>query len=282
MSGGPAVKRRSARESGSRRAARFWLFVILIALVAMLIVPAIASATVAQRGAATTATTTNTNLTIAKPTGVTTGDLMLVTIAKSNNRTTAPSATGWTLVGGANLGGMTYRYGAVLYRVATAGDAAVTNYTFALGAGTDNAAGGIVAFSGVNSSTPFDVTPGAILVNGSSNTVTATGITTASANAAVVMLGMVSASAPTFSGWTTTSPGALTELLDRQSSANSVGAAWKLKPTAGVTGNGTATISGTGERNGGLLLALRPALIPLTVSAAGVNRTYKTARPTPP
>jgi hypothetical protein len=273
-SGGRISKRRVARESGSRRTARFWLFVILIALVAMLIVPAIASATVAPRGTATSATTTNTNLTIAKPTGVTAGDLMLVTIAKSNNRTTAPSATGWALISGANLGGGTYRYGAVLYKVATADDAGVANYTFALGTGTDNAAGGIVAFSGVDASTPFDVTPGAILVNASSNTVTATGITTASANAAVVMLGMASASAPTWSGWTMTSPGALTELLDRQSTSNSVGAAWRLKATAGATGNGTATLSGFGERNGGLLLALKPARIPLTVHAAGVNRTY--------
>lgn len=143
-------------------------------------------AQIALRGTATTSTSTNTNITIAKPTGVITGDLMLVNIAKGGNRTTAPSLAGWTLIDGVNLGGggATQRYGAVLYRVATAGEPA--NYTFALGAGTNSASGGIVAFSGVNTTTPFDVAPGTISVQPSQTGVVATSLTTVTANTATV------------------------------------------------------------------------------------------------
>jgi hypothetical protein len=72
------------------------------------------------------------------------------------------------------------------------------------------------------------------------------------------MFGMAAASAPTWSGWTTTSPGALTELYDFQGTSTTIGAAWALKPTTGATGPGAATLS-AGERNGGILIALRPA-----------------------
>ena len=232
-------------------------------------------AQIALRGTATIATSTNTNITIAKPTGVITGDLMLVNIAKGGNRTTAPSLAGWTLINGVNLGGTsaTQRYGAVLYRVATAGEPA--NYTFALGAGTDSASGGIVAFSGVDTTTPFDVTPGTISVQPSQTAVVATGITTVTANTAIVMFGQAAGDNPSWSAWNTTNPGILAELFDigqNNGNQSSAGASWALKPTVGPTGNGTATLS-FAERNGGILLALRPAC---TTSVAPTSITGTT------
>ncbi|MCX5992104.1 MAG: hypothetical protein NTZ04_07260, partial [Chloroflexi bacterium] len=218
------------------------------------------AAAIALRGPATTATTTGTSLTIAKPTGVVAGDVLLVNIAQVGNDTTNPTLSGWTVVAGADLGGtITHRRGAVLYKVAGASEP--TSYIFALGTGTDGAVGSIVAFSGVDTSgaTPFDVAPGTILVSGSSTTaVAATTITTASANAVVIMFGMADKGDPTYSGWTTTSPGALTELYDNQlTTTASVGAAWATKGTAGGTGAGAATLSSS-ERNGGILIALKP------------------------
>ena len=220
-------------------------------------------AQIALRGTATTSTSTNTNITINKPTGVITGDLMLVNIAKGGNRTTAPSLAGWTLIDGVNLGGggATQRYGAVLYKVATAGEP--VNYTFALGAGTNSASGGIIAFSGVDATTPFDVTPGTISVQVSQTGVVATSITTVTANTAIVMFGQAAGNNPTWNNgnWNSTSPGALTELFDVNQGTgdrSSAGAAWAAKPTIGATGNGAATLS-TAERNGGILLALRQA-----------------------
>ena len=209
-----------------------------------------------QRGTATTGTTTGTSLTISKPSGVVAGDVLLANIAVYGDNTTAPSSAGWTLVQGADLGGATARYGAVLYKVASSSEPA--SYTFTLGVGTTNAIGTIVAFSGVDVSgaTPFDAV-GAI-VTGAGGVVTTTQITTASANAAVIMFGEVSGTARAWSAWTTTSPGTLTELYDSPTTSAEVGAAWGTKPAAGVTGAGGAALSGGGDQHGAILVALKP------------------------
>ncbi len=231
--------------------------------------PNSAKAQIALRGSATTATSTNTNITINKPTGVVAGDILLVNIAKGGNNTNAPTLAGWSLISGVSLGGGggTQRFGAVLYKIAGASEPA--NYTFALGAGTDSASGGIVAFSGVDGTTPFDVTPPAISVQGNQAGVVGTGVTTVSANTAIVMFGQAAGNNPTWNNgaWNTTNPGALTELFDigqGSGDQSSAGAAWATKATIGATGNGTATLSAA-ERNGGILIALRPTC---TVPAA--------------
>jgi len=228
------------------------------------------SGQIALRGTATTASSTTTTLTINKPTGVVSGDIMIVAISKLNSTNTITAPTGWTSIDGRSLAGSTARYGAVFYKIAGASEGA--NYAFSLGTGTTNSSGAIVAFSGVNNTTPFDVTPGTISVQGSQTEVDATSITTVTTSAAVIMLGMAANSSPTWSGWTTTSPGALTQIASIQSTnTTTTGIAWAIKPTAGSTGTGKATLSGS-ERNGGLLIALKPAINTITLtSAAGTN-----------
>jgi len=231
--------------------------------------PTPTSAAVAQRGTATTGTTTNTSLTISKPSGVVAGDVMLVSIAQVGNNSVNPTYAGWTAVAGANLGGNPKSRGSVLYKVADGTEG--STFTFTLGSGTTGAVGSMVAFSGVDTSgaTPFDVSPGTILT-ANSTAAGATTITTVSADAAVIMFGMASNGAPTWSGWTTTSPGALTELYDSQNSSGgqaSVGAAWAAKAVAGATGAGAATLS-SAQRNGGILIALKPGGNPLPATAS--------------
>ena len=241
-------------------------------------------AQIAQRGTATVANTTGISLVIPKPAGIATGDVMLVNIAQQGTGALSnPTSTGWTLIAGANLNGGTNRWGTLLYKVATATDAAAatTNYTFALDAQANGSVGSIVAFSGVDVSgaTPFDVAPGSISVQGSQTTVSATAITTVSANAAVIMFGQAAASSPTWSSWSTTSPGTLTELFDNQSTGNStIGAAWAIKAAAGSTGNGSATLSAS-ERNGGILIALKP--IPPTPTITNFTPSSGCANTTP-
>ena len=224
---------------------------------------------IAVRGTATSASGT-TSLSISKPTGVVAGDVMIATFAKVGNTTALVAPSGWTLINGAILrASSTLIYGAVMYRVANATDTGVSSYTFPMITGTTSANGGIVAFSGVDSSGgflvgggsggPFDGVPGTIQANtGGSLSVNATGIITATANAAVLMCGMAG-STVTWSNWTTTSPGTLAEVLEGPHTASgSVGMAWAIKASAGATGSGTATLS-VSQRNGGLLLALRSA-----------------------
>ena len=238
---------------------------------------------IAQRGTATVSETLTTSLIINKPIGVIPGDVMIVNIAQQglddagNTNTLAnPTASGWTLVAGSNLLGGQDRWATVFYKIA--GSSEPLNYTFTLNARIAGAIGSIVAFSGVDisGSSPFDVTPSSITVAGSETTnVTATGITTVSNNAAVIMFGQASNSSPTWNGWTTTSPGSLTEIYDNQIMAStagkaSIGAAWAIKATPGNTGNGNATLS-SGQRNGGLLVALRPKP---TVTPTNSKGTY--------
>ena len=210
---------------------------------------------ITQRGASTTGHTKTTSLTINKPTGVVSGDVMLVNISQyGGSGLTSPTSSGWTLAAGSSLTD-SWKYGAVLYKVA--GGSEPSSYTFTLNSSVTYAVGDIVAFSGVDASV-FDVTPGSYSLH-SSSTCSATSITTVSANAAVIMFGDVSLDSYTFSSWSTTSPGTLVELYDDGDGNNyvEVGAAWAIKTSAGSTGAGSATLSGS-DQNGGILLALKP------------------------
>ena len=256
---------------------------LFFAIAAIFLLGSTAIGQITQRGSATNATTVNTSLTISKPAGVVSGDVMIVNIAQGGNNTTNPVLAGWTIVDGVSLAGGTLRYGSVFYRVADGTEGA--SFTFTLGSGVDAAAGSIVAFSGVDvtggvkangsAGGPFDVDPGVINVSASSSTATALTLTTATANAAIIMFAEAAGSAPTWSAWTTTSPGALTELYDNPNASGtqaSVGAAWAIKAAAGSTGNGTVTLSGGAQRNGGILVALKR----LTNAAPAVSLTPST------
>lgn len=222
---------------------------------------------IAQRGSATTANSTNTTLTINKPTGVVSGDVMIVNIAQRSS-TGAPSLAGWTLISSGAIDGGTTT-GAVLYKVA--GSSEPGSYSFSLGSGANNNVGSIVAFSGVDISgpTPFDVTPGTLSLSGSnSNSGSATSITTNTANAAVIMLSQINNN-QSMDPWSTTSPGTLTELYENQynpSGGNdlTVGAAWATKSTVGATGSGTVSYGGN-VRWGAILLALKAYVAPPSV-----------------
>lgn len=217
------------------------------------------------QGSATSATSINsTTLTITKPSGVVSGDLLLVNISKVGNDTEDPTLDGWTLIAGADLGGGTARRGSVLYRIADGTEG--SDFTFNLGTGTSSAVGAMVAFSGVDGNNPFDAT-GTLTVRNAANLQTAA-ISTATDGTAIIMFGMVGNTSATFSNWTTTVPGVLTELYDVNNGTNvAVGAAWAIKNAAGSTGNGTATV--VNSRNGSILIALK--------SSVSASSTFTTA-----
>ena len=193
-------------------------------------------AQIAQRESATTATGGGTSLTITKPVGIAVGDIMIANISESqgsNNLSTSASCAGWTVIDSRNLGVNNVR-GSVLYKIAIAADLSATNYIFSINTGANSSSGAIIAFSGVDTSSPFDVTPGTINATNAAS-ITATGITTVTANAAIIMLGQVGDNR-SYSAWTTTSPGILTELYDNINGTGfdtSVGGAWDIKATAG-------------------------------------------------
>jgi hypothetical protein len=234
-----------------------------------------ASAQIAQRGSATTATG-NKTITINVPTGVVAGDIMIANISEYYNGTNvSATSNGWTELSGSDLGNQ--GRGTILYRIANSSEPA--SYTFSA---TDNAAtktaGAIVAFSGVDENSPFDLITSSSLVTSADQAVTSlstiSGVTTVSSNAAVILFGMSSRGTTqtnaNFSSWAfATSPSPISELYDigwNGVAGAAVGAAWALKTTAGATGNGSFSV--VSSRTGGQVVILKPKVLRITAGSA--------------
>ncbi|MBK9486154.1 MAG: T9SS type A sorting domain-containing protein [Chitinophagaceae bacterium] len=252
---------------------------LLIAFVANLMLGSSAFAQITQvAGSPQNATTTGTLLTITKPSGLAVNDVMIANIVQSDNDNatlTDAVLNGWLLVEGTDFAssGTSHWHGTILYKVATASDVSAANFGFTLDSDADEGSvGAIVAFRNVDvtggvtatgaAGGPFDVEPGTISTSANTDisTVTVTGITTATPNAAVVMLGLLGNNRNFNADWQiATGSQALTELYDVPFNTgldNGIGAAWAIKSSASATGSGTVTLSGN-ARNGGILVALK-------------------------
>ena len=231
-------------------------------LLLLFLLPIFSFGQIAQRGSSTTNSTYNAALSINRPAGIVSGDVLILNIAqRGDKKLSNPAPSGWILIDGLDLGqtGSVRRQASVYYKIATAAEP--NSYTITLDKDHNGSTGSIIAFSGVDvsgvGSSPFDVVPGSI-TGSNSNTATATALTTVSPNAAIIMLTQAIGNDPFYSNWTTTSPGTLTELYDDGiSGVVSIGAAWAIKSSAGDTGTGSTSLT-VSERNGAILLALKP------------------------
>ncbi|MBP1663117.1 MAG: hypothetical protein H6Q19_257 [Bacteroidetes bacterium] len=241
------------------------VLVILLGMMTVFFTPAFSAIT--QVGTTQSAYVTgkgNRTLTLAKPAGLTAGDIMIVSIVKYNGSISDPTApTGWTKIDARGLCGSSYDRGAVFYRIANGSEGASFSFTIpGTVLSTTYAEGALIAYTGVDLLSPFDVTPGTITTPGAAaTTVSPVGITTVSNNALVLMLGLSSSyylNTCSFDSWSVTTSPSLTELYDLLGAeVASVGAASGIKDTAGATGNGTITLSLLSYA-GGIILALRP------------------------
>jgi hypothetical protein len=209
--------------------------------------------TIVYRSQTTTTYATRTNTVVNKPSGVVDGDLLLFRIV-TGLQTEAPDATppaGLTQIGttidmvdgsGYNVEARTY------YRVASSEP---SSYTFTHTSCSSQ--GIILAYDGVDTTTPLDVTPSVATSTG--NTSTATSITTVTANAMLVLIESDWADAAAAS----TPPTGMTERFDATLSY----VAEQVKTTAGATGTKVLTNSNVngGSRWSAVLIALRPAAI---------------------
>jgi hypothetical protein len=204
---------------------------------------------IAFRSASSAANTTATTLVIPAPAGVVAGDALLASVAARGAPVLTPPA-GWTLVR-LDLSGGTIRQ-AVYVKIAGASEPA--SYSFGLSS-AQSAAGGIVAYSGVDPTTPIDAHGGQI--NTSSVTSTAPSITTTGVNR--MLVGLFAKSTLT----THTPPAGMTERFDQQVPAANqykvtVSATDQPLAAAGATGTRVATTAQAGH-SVGQLVALRPA-----------------------
>jgi hypothetical protein len=187
---------------------------------------------------------------IGKPAGVATGDVLIAQFTSNANPSVAAAPSGWSTVV-APLSVKTNARVFVYYHVVTDAAAEPASWTWTLSSAQKwNAL--MTAFTGVDTTTPFD-TAAATKVNSTSvASVAVPGVTTTTAGALLVGgvgidSGSVSAAPP--GGWT--------EAME-SSGAQVAELAHVTRPTAGATGSATWTLS-QAMPAAGWLRALRPA-----------------------
>jgi hypothetical protein len=213
---------------------------------------------VLRSGGTSLATSASGSLTLAKPSGVVAGDVMVAGITWfGNHGSFSPTPpTGWTLIrrdGDNTIGEFSY------YRVATSSQ--TTSWTWA--GLTENAVGGIAAYSGVDNANPVNASGGE--VDSISGQEIAPSVTTTRANVVLVgFFGLVNQT-------TMTPPGSMTPVFSGFSSGSGGGssqvsllAAQEGWPNPGATGSRTATAPGS--RSAGQLIALQPPAFPHATS----------------
>jgi len=168
----------------------------LIALATLILGHYPARAAIAMRGTgATAAWSSGSTITLTKPTGVVAGDVMLVSIAQhdSSGTPTAATLSGWTPVKSGTLGGNSPDFGTILYKVA--GSSEPSNYAFSLVGTVSGGVGGIVAYSGVDNTTPLDVAVASTFTSSAGRSTSlgagaVTAITAVTNNALAILFGM--------------------------------------------------------------------------------------------
>lgn len=196
---------------------------------------------------ASTDAATATSVNPAKPTGLADNDVLVaVSNVDANETITAPS--GWTACfTQVQTGTQTVN---AWYRVVPTAASEPATYAFG-GTGAVARRTTILAYSGVDTTTPLDVT-GSITANATSTVVHAVSITTVTNGAVAVWAGAYDSS--TFS---VTKPAATT-LRDEAATLYRLTLADLAMPTAGATGDQDGS-AGTARANVGILIALRPA-----------------------
>ena len=192
-------------------------------------------------------------LTINVPAGTVANDVMVAAIALKSASITITPPAGWTSLNRVNQAAGDSNAQEIFYRIAAGSEPA--SYTWNFSAAVFGAAGGVVTYRGVDTTTPIDVFGGN--VTASATTHTATGVTATANNTMVI-------STHSFSSAETWSPPAgMTERVDIASLtvANAGGISLEmnevLQLAAGATGDKTATASGNADTGVAQILVLK-------------------------
>ncbi|MCA1628230.1 MAG: fibronectin type III domain-containing protein, partial [Acidobacteria bacterium] len=203
------------------------------------------------RGASTANPGNSSSITMAKPTAVVSGDVMVAAIWIKGGSTEIGTITpppGWTLVRNENY----YNLDALVtyYKVATSSEPAGYTWSFSTSPGL---LGGIVAYSGVNQTTPIDASAGDQSFYGSTS-VPAPSVTTTVANTHMISFFAY------YDPGSFTPPAGMTERFDISNSVSfmSFSADDESRPSAGPTGTRTAVASGEANHWITQTIALKP------------------------
>jgi hypothetical protein len=253
---------------GFRSHRKLILLCLLAVLVASVVVPTIAWATV-NYGSSQTSTSTTTTITLARPSGTAAGNLLLVQIGRnggSNGSVTVP--TGWNLVNDTNRStdvGQT-----ILYKVATGSEPANYSFTVSYGVSGQRASGVIARYTGVDTS----VNPiAAVSANtGNGSTMTATSVN-GYAGSMIVACYAVDNEQNTFPvSYPTTPTGMTSRGRASQNNGPTVRLVDQSISATGATGNKVSTANPS-DYWVATLVSLT-SKVELTASASGVDKVY--------
>lgn len=245
---------------------RFKTIINLVFNVSLFWFAAASQASVSYVASATTKTTSATSLTVTKPTGVTTNDVLIATITASRGDSTVSTFTppaGWTLVGSQSSTTSTKSNAmSVYYRVATASEA--SSYTFAISSGLTGAVVGVSAYRGVDTSAPIDQKSG----NGQSSraSFTTPGIAPTVSGGALLAMFSVDSSRT----WTIAAAAAMTTAVNSYSNSSagsggiSLATGYKLNPALAST-SVSASITRSSDIGTTYILSLKPAAVVVTL-----------------
>ena len=204
--------------------------------------------------AAASSFTVGAAITINKPAGTATDDVMIASIGIRPTTATITPPAGWVLIRRLDNASLNAN-SLVVYRK-VAGAAEPASYTFTVG-GSTHTTGGIQSFFNVDTINPIDVESGA---NTASGTTHATPTVTTTVPNSMVVTSHSFASASTF-----TPPAGMTESFDVASGPdNAVGQTTEgnrvLQAARGATGVKTASAATQSDVGNGHILALKPSL----------------------
>lgn len=181
------------------------------------------------------------------PVGVTNGDYVIISLLTNGGSATVPPA-GWTTLDTETAQSNPKHY--VIGKFWATGDPTTINII-----GTSVTKTSIAAsFSGVDPTTPIDVTSAGGTNSTGSNAITAASMTTTVANAMLVFFAGINSSSQTFSGTADTS-----NLEIETSGVKRQGLYLETLGAAGATGTRTASASSSSLAWTAVMLALKPA-----------------------
>jgi hypothetical protein len=191
-------------------------------------------------------------VTVPKPAGVRTGDVLVAQITADGAPTVSAVPAGWTSVLPSSLAASSGARGFAYYRVVGNAASEPASWTWQLNSARKWGAG-MTAFSGVDTSRPLDTTVSTVVDSSyGSSTVTVPGVSTTTAGA--MLVGGVALD----SGSTTvTPPGGWTEGFEA-GGVQTAELAFRPAASVGATGNVSWSLS-KATAFGGWLTALRPA-----------------------
>lgn len=208
-----------------------------------------------------------TNLTVTKPAGTASNNVMVAAVSwRNGSLRTLTVPAGWTQIG-TNAYSTTSHGEAAFYKVA--GGSEPASYTFTINTNTaERWSVGIATFTNVDNTTPVDAQ--GQRVNASSTSVTAPAVTPSVAN--TMLVAIFATKNGTSSGSTVTVPGTMTERFDVSTQAGGTGEgglALATEALGGATNSLTRVATAVAATvNIGHLIALKPAGVSYTVTTA--------------